>query len=888
MLVDREAELATLSAALAESARGTGAFAVVHGATALGKTELLHALRTRATEHGFTVRTALGSPTEQPFPYALVDQLVPELALLATESDQDEAQHTVPPHVLRRIYHATLALAADRPLLLCVDDLHYADHASQQCLLYLVRRLRTTRAALVVTEAPHGTAHRTLLAELQYQPRTRHLFLSPLTPRGITRLLAHHLGEPAAARPTAEFHRLTGGNPLLLRALLDDAAATAGTVPRPGAAYRSAVLACAHRSGAEALAVARATAVLGTTDTASAPHPDAPRATGTVPPTSPDSPDTALLAATAALAPRVVPQALAALTASALHDDHHRPRHPAVAEALLADPDLSSAAHTALRARAARALHAQGAPAVAVAAQLMAGAPLGESWEAPALRAAAEEHLAAGDTTLAARYLRCAVFRADDSPQGLADRLATVAVAWRLDPPGVITQLRALAGHARTGLLPPRAILHLVQALLWHGREEDAITAAGTLPDEDADPRYATELAVTRLRLTHTYPGTLPWMPAVLRRPSPAPEPTDPPEPVEVAAARTLHTALTGGDPDAVATAAERVLRTPGIVDHRPDAVVVAIQALVYIDRLDAADAWSDRFLAPRPGFPTPTPVREALLHQTRSFVLLRRGEPAAACEHGAHALDLMPEAGWGTALAFPLAVLAEAHTALGEHDRAAELLDRPLPEATHRTIFTVPHQHARGLHHLALDRPRDALACFVSCGETLRSWGLDTPALAPWRTGAAEAWLALGRPERAVRLLDDRQAAPVHRRPRARAGALRVLAATEPPERRAATLTRALELYRACGDRYGISRTLADLDTAAERHRTPAPAPGVVLTTAERRVAVLAAQGLSNREVAAELSIAVSTVEQHLTRVYRKYRIRHRRELRTRLAAGT
>ncbi|UBI41167.1 LuxR C-terminal-related transcriptional regulator [Streptomyces mobaraensis] len=247
-----------------------------------------------------------------------------------------------------------------------------------------------------------------------------------------------------------------------------------------------------------------------------------------------------------------------------------------------------------------------------------------------------------------------------------------------------------------------------------------------------------------------------------------------------------------------------------------------------------------------------------------------------------------MPEAGWGTALAFPLAVLAEAHTALGEHDRAAEVLNRPLPEATHRTIFTIHHQHARGLHHLALDRPREALACFVSCGETLRSWGLDTPSLAPWRIGAAEAWLALGRPERAVRLLDDRQAAPVHRRPRPRAGALRVLAATEPPERRAATLARALELYRVCGDRLGIARTLADLATAVEKRSVPAPAPGVVLTTAEHRVAVLAARGLSNREVAAELSIAVSTVEQHLTRVYRKYRIRHRRDLRTRLATGT
>ncbi|MBZ4321808.1 ATP-binding protein, partial [Streptomyces huiliensis] len=364
MLVDREAELATLSAALAESARGIGGFAVIHGATALGKTELLHALRTRATEHGFTVRTALGSPTEQPFPYALVDQLFPELGLLTAELPPVAAP--VPPHLLRRVYQAALDLTAQLPLLLCVDDLHHADHASQQCLLYLIRRLRTARAALVVTEAPHGApAHRTLLSELQYQPRTRHLALTPLSPQGITRLLTHRLGEPAAIRLTPHVHRLTGGNPLLLRALLDDAAAAtgpAGQVPTPGAAYRAAALACAHRSGTDALAAARATAILGTDGTDGPDAADGPHGTTD----TPEPPDTTLLAATAALTPQAVRPALDALTASALYDDRRRPRHPAVDEALLAD--LSSAAHTALRARAARALHAQGASAAAVAA----------------------------------------------------------------------------------------------------------------------------------------------------------------------------------------------------------------------------------------------------------------------------------------------------------------------------------------------------------------------------------------------------------------------------------------------------------------------------------------------------------------------------------------
>ena len=53
-----------------------------------------------------------------------------------------------------------------------------------------------------------------------------------------------------------------------------------------------------------------------------------------------------------------------------------------------------------------------------------------------------------------------------------------------------------------------------------------------------------------------------------------------------------------------------------------------------------------------------------------------------------------------------------------------------------------------------------------------------------------------------------------------------------------------------------------------------------VMISQAERRVAALAASGLTNQEISATLAITVSTVEQHLTRVYRKLRIRGRADL--------
>ncbi|HET9171567.1 MAG TPA: helix-turn-helix transcriptional regulator, partial [Actinospica sp.] len=71
--------------------------------------------------------------------------------------------------------------------------------------------------------------------------------------------------------------------------------------------------------------------------------------------------------------------------------------------------------------------------------------------------------------------------------------------------------------------------------------------------------------------------------------------------------------------------------------------------------------------------------------------------------------------------------------------------------------------------------------------------------------------------------------------------------------------------------------------ETAAQAAEE-APEADAVLSDAERRVAVLAAAGHTNRQIAHKLYITVSTVEQHLTKIYRKLSVSRRSELVTRL----
>ncbi|WP_240501015.1 helix-turn-helix transcriptional regulator, partial [Streptomyces albus] len=158
---------------------------------------------------------------------------------------------------------------------------------------------------------------------------------------------------------------------------------------------------------------------------------------------------------------------------------------------------------------------------------------------------------------------------------------------------------------------------------------------------------------------------------------------------------------------------------------------------------------------------------------------------------------------------------------------------------------------------------------------------------------------------------------------------ALRLLAAAGPAERRIPGLKLSAEKLERAGSRLQLAYTLAELASAyreaarlslarttikrAQRlaqqcdagrlgqllalHGSPvAPHDDVPLadhtelaklSSAERRVALLAIRGHTNREISTRLFITPSTVEQHLTRIYRKLRVRHREDLEDRFSSA-
>jgi DNA-binding CsgD family transcriptional regulator len=836
-IVERERQLGELTELYETAASGRGRVVLVDGGVASGKTQLVNAVARHAAGAGALVLTATGSRAESTVRLGVVGQLhhsarsqgvvlsgMPDTGTEPAEpagEDSPTLGHGEA-RLLGRVCQALLT-AADRPLVLVVDDVQFADPLSHQALLYLQRRIHAMPVLLVlsgcVAAMTPGSAFR---AELTRQPHCRELRLLPLTREGVARLLAGRLSAATAARLVAPVHALSGGSPVLADALADDYLAGPAEPEEPvvGEAFLRAALTCLHRSDPRLLDVARALAILGPAAGA----------------------DT--IAALAGLTPATAEHALGA---------HGRTyAHPAVRAAVLEDCPPGT------RSRAARFLYDRAAPATEIAAQLVAGGRPADPWAVPVLVAAADESGAGLE------YLELAMASARTRRQRAVVEAALVRELWHRAPGRVARHLPSLLEAARSGLLAAGDAMLLARSLAWHGRVAEAADVLARQADLTGhpDPDLAADHRATRDWLRHCHPE---WADPVL----------------------------------STADDAVRVLQCAAVSEPLPVGAWQALRALVDAGALDRASGWCERLHTAAEARGAVT--WQAVLSDVRAAIALRRGELVAAARHARAALAAMPAPAWGIAIGSPLTHLVLAGTMSGAG--ADDAVGRSTPAALRASLFWPHYLRSRGLHHAATDRQHAALVDLRTAGELALRWGADDTAALPWRVDLARVHVHFGQSEDARELLVEHLALSTGRR--ARGAALRVLAPLCPPNQRQAMLREAVELLAACGDRYELAHALGEaggammgrraLRLAEECGAEPlrrklavvydepdgTEAAGLdALSEAERRVVNLAALGHTNREIGQKLFITVSTVEQHLTRAYRKLNISGRADL--------
>ena len=282
VLLEREAELAELGDLVTAAAQGRGAAAVVLGTAGIGKTSLLDATRRLARERGLTRLAARGGELERDFAFGVARQLLERPLHELAEPDRDAVlsgaaalaapvlglahpagQPEAPFAVVHALYWTCVNLAARQPLLLVVDDLHWADAPSLRFLAYLARRVEGLPLLILTAARPPLEDERAELVRAVIATDEQLIVRpAPLSEAAVAEIVS----DPALARACRE---ATGGNPFLCTALASVVAergAAAGTdlVELAAQAVSALVLARLGRLPPHAAALAGAVAVLGT------------------------------------------------------------------------------------------------------------------------------------------------------------------------------------------------------------------------------------------------------------------------------------------------------------------------------------------------------------------------------------------------------------------------------------------------------------------------------------------------------------------------------------------------------------------------------------------------------------------------------------------------
>jgi DNA-binding CsgD family transcriptional regulator len=931
-LLERGDEIKQLVEALRCAASGTGQLVVVHGPAGVGKTELVGTALRHARSRGMHTLSGHGVELEREYAFGVARQIYAPL-LRDRPEDEDDC-FSGPARLVRPLLDGSLPdsgsdgefpflhgffwlvgnVAESAPVLLALDDAHWSDTSSLRALLYLIQRLDELSVCLVVAvrEGEPKTPTR-LLTELEAHPGARVLRPEPLSRAAVGQAVRTRLGQAEQPFVDACFD-VTDGNPFLLGELLatveaeEIAPTSAGAirvrelVPR---AVLDAMLVRLARVGPEATALARALAVLGRSELRTA-------------------------AALAGLAPEVAAIAADALTAASILRQNSVTSfvHPLLRSAIYAG--IGRAERARMHRGAARFLFEEGMGPAVVAAQLLVADRRSDPWTVEVLRRAARAALVEGAPASAARYLERALEeppRADLRGEVLAELASAEAVAGL---PEAVPRLRAALDLIDEPSRRVRLRIELAEALNYLGQHLQASDAleAGRGELGDADRELALELEATWIGIARLDASlrarAMPRL-AELARGLRGDTPVE-----RLLLAHEANRKVFAGDPHTeVSELARRAWAGGALLEDGRRGGFASISALAALGWCDEFDAYEEGLRAMqadarRRGLVLDYAQATYGLHLAHHL----RGRLADAVADGEGAVDAR-RYGWrGRHLASACSQLSWTLIELADLEGAARILQLPeLEEARGSLVYAVVHD-ARGRLAAARGDPRQALAEFLAAGCLAETAPIVNPSYLPWRSSAAVVASRLGDRDRARELVREelrraerfglarpigiamRAAGLIERRDEGiellRAAEARLSASPARLEY-ARTLTELGAALRRRGNRRdareplreGLALAIGFGATALERRaRSELLAAGArprrrqfsgvdALTPSERRVAEMAASGMSNREIAEALFVTVKAVHWHLGNTYRKLGVSSREQLGPEILGG-
>lgn len=908
-LPGREPELGRLTGLFPVVLGGTAASAVLAGEFGMGKSATLRTAAALAADAGFTVATATGSRLESHLAGGLVRQLAdaleepgapprPPVAELCGAAGESEALD---------LFFRIVRDATDRgPLFVGIDNIHLADAWSMRCLAYLRNRVLDRPVLLVLTSVIGYPQHRevALLDMVGSTPLT--ITLNGLGDAAAAEILGLAPGELASACREA-----TGGNPVLLQALRPRL--LPGADPHElGSSLIGQVLTTRVQEFPHAPAILHAAAILG------------------------EDAGFDLLARLAGVDELDALQAIDTLVRLHVLNNSDQPTltYSFVRNSLLKDmPQTTRAVN---HSRAAKLLTEAGAPPERVAAHLLEATSIRIPWAVDVLRLSARDAVFSARPELAARHLRRALDERLTSGRRMAVLLQLAHAEFQFDPPGAAKRVREAVdtvGNRETAAYIATAML----LSLCGGQDARlGISAAGQIAarlDAGGPDAVWPLLCMTYLAEAGSRLGPPPEFRDFEEQWAPL---TDPAAQRSRSALLALDAVRSGESAqDAVGHFADALSQAGAqpparsVPERTSDggelfeqhyfftlATAVLADEPAHVDRLCRVldverEPWDVH--VPHGALPT----------LARGIALQASGDLQRASVHFESLLRRFDERGATTICPVGVlcaAKLVECWVDLGRFEAATSLLDR-MDFVASQGLFTHTYLlYARGRLRVATGYTRFGFEDLLSCGRRLAHHGMRFPGFVPWRAHAARAALALGQTDDAARLAEEdinasarwgaarplgtalttlglvreddeaeralQKAITTLRSSPARlqlATALTELGTLQArhgqSEKAIETLRQAVELSEQCGAR-PLARRAAEELRSARRALTPAKDNEHGLTRQENRIAVMAAQGLTNREIATALHLTRRTVELHLSGAYRKLGIPGRAEL--------